>query len=234
MITCHKRSPAPGIVGGVVLIVIGTVLLLGRFGLLDLGDVFRFWPALLIVFGVGRMITAQDDGNRVVGSLFAIAGAILLLNRLGYTSLRLLDLWPLAIIGLGVALLVGALSSRPAHRSGPSSLNWLDLWTVFGGIKVVNDSQSFEGGNLVAIFGGCQVDLSRAALATDTVIVTVYPIFGGIELRVPLTWKIVLQGSPIFGGFEDKTAHPLSDSNLPQPTLILRGMPMFGGVEVKN
>ena len=48
------RSP------GLVLIAAGVVLLLDNLDMLETGQVLRFWPVLLIGFGVGLLVKGQD------------------------------------------------------------------------------------------------------------------------------------------------------------------------------
>jgi len=232
----HSNQTSGAVVGG-VLVVFGTVLLLDRLHFIEIRDFFRFWPALLIAFGVLRMIQGPDGGARVFGGLVSMAGVVLLANRLGFTNIRLFDLWPMVIVGVGVVLLWNALEGRASGTPAPppgNSENWLQFSTVFGGIEVRSNSQAFEGGNLTAIFGGCEVDLSRTIMATDSAVLNMSAIFGGISIRVPETWTVVFQGTPVFGGYEDKTRHPVSVPGEPVKTLYVRGTAAFGGIEVKN
>jgi hypothetical protein len=41
---------------------------------------------------------------------------------------------------------------------------------------------------------------------------------------------VVLHGTPILGGFEEKTAHPAAGTK----RLIVKGYAIMGGVEVRN
>jgi len=57
-------------------------------------------------------------------------------------------------------------------------------------------------------------------------------IFGsGITLKCPPDWTVVLHGTPIMGGFTDKTTPPPLNNG---KRLILRGHAIMGGVEVRN
>jgi predicted membrane protein len=239
----QQSRPAPGAVVGGVLVVLGTVLLLDRLQFIQIRDWFRYWPVLLILIGVVKVIDGPDGGARAFGGLLSGAGTVLLLNRLGLTNIRLFDLWPVTIIAVGVALLYNALSGGArwggfGHANMPSNPNsgdsWIEFTTIFGGVEVRNNSTSFEGGNLTAIFGGIEVDLRRAAMAGDSAAITLTATFGGISLRVPENWVVVFQGQPIFGGYEDKTAHMQPVPGLTLKTLYLRGTAAFGGIEVKN
>jgi len=37
-------------------------------------------------------------------------------------------------------------------------------------------------------------------------VLDVFAFWGGVEVRVPRDWTVVMKGTPILGGFTDKTA----------------------------
>jgi hypothetical protein len=74
--------------------------------------------------------------------------------------------------------------------------------------------------------------LRKAEMKVDRVIIEANAIFGGIEIRVPETWQVVLRGTGVFGGFGDQTMHAMGDAK--HPEVILTGVAIFGGVNVKN
>jgi hypothetical protein len=80
------------------------------------------------------------------------------------------------------------------------------------------------------VMGGVHLDLRRASLRGRAVLDT-FAMWGGVELVVPEGWAVELQGTPILGGFEDKTRPPLDDN---APRLVVRGVAVMGGVEIKN
>lgn len=81
-----------------------------------------------------------------------------------------------------------------------------------------------------AVMGGCDLDLRDATPTADPVIVQVFAMWGGIEVRVPTDWIVENEAWPILGGVVDNTQTPV------QPTrrVILRGMAFMGGVEIRN
>ena len=62
------RPPHRSIAGPVVLILMGVLFLLGTMGIMDihhLGSLFaRFWPALLILWGVMKLIEYEQAKRR--------------------------------------------------------------------------------------------------------------------------------------------------------------------------
>ena len=89
----------------------------------------------------------------------------------------------------------------------------------------------FRGAELSVIMGGCEIDLHAAAMQAPQATIRVSCIAGGVELRVPEEWDVVIEVSPFLGGVEDKTRHP---ANGGAKRLIVDGVIVAGGVEVKN
>jgi hypothetical protein len=58
--------------------------------------------------------------------------------------------------------------------------------------------------------------------------------FGAIELRVPETWRVSMQGNAVFGAYEDKTIPPRPEPGAETPTLVIKGGTAFGAVIIRN
>jgi predicted membrane protein len=107
----------------------------------------------------------------------------------------------------------------------------LSATAVLGGVKRLNNSQDFRGGDATAIMGGCEIDLRAASITVPhEPVLEVFAMWGGIQIRVPPDWTVVSRVDPILGGFEDKTAQPKDESK----RFVVRGTVVMGGVEVKN
>jgi predicted membrane protein len=213
---------------GIVLLALGVLLLLDNFDILESGPVLRWWPVVLIAFGLMRMV--QPGGGKIFGILLVIVGAALLLNNLDITSIRFWDLWPLFLVLLGVSMLWRrSLVSAPRGASSPD--NTLYGSAFMGGFERSSASQAFEGGRLSATMGGCEVDLRNAKMKGEEVVIDVFVFWGGIELKVPREWNVQLDVSPFMGGAEDETVHP---SVAGAPRLRIRGEIIMGGLTVGN
>ena len=81
-----------------------------------------------------------------------------------------------------------------------------------------------------AVMGGCDIDLREAVPTTDPLVIQVFAMWGGIDLRVPPGWLIQNEAWPILGGIVDSTTPPA----VPTHRVILRGNAFMGGVEIKN
>ena len=53
---------------------------------------------------------------------------------------------------------------------------------------------------------------------------------GGIAIKIPADWQVVLRVSSILGGVDDKSVPPMQ----PEKTLTLQGGVIMGGIEIKN
>jgi predicted membrane protein len=108
----------------------------------------------------------------------------------------------------------------------------LDAVSVFGGVKKIIFSKNFQGGEIVNIFGGAELDLTQADI-NGRVYVDVTQVFGGTKIIVPAHWMVISDLAAIFAGFDDKrirTNAPLDSTKV----LVLKGVSIFGGVDVRS
>jgi predicted membrane protein len=230
----HGFRANPGIIPGLVVIAVGVIFLLSNLNIVYVHELWRYWPVVLIAAGLARLVDAQSDGARSTGGVLLVVGALFLANTLGFLHLTWRDYWPLILIGAGLLMLWNRLYtpiSAPAAGGQPEG--WLNLVAIFGGVERKVTTGDFQGGNITAMFGGVNVNLRKAGMAAESAILDISAMFGGVEIKVPENWIVVLQGTSIFGGFSDETAHPPLD--MPGvKRLFLKGSAIFGGVEVKN
>ncbi len=253
-----SRGPmGQGVVFAVLMIAVGVLLFLDNIGLFHFHDIWRFWPVVLIAVGVAKLTDSRGPGARVWALMVMVVGAAFLLDNLGIWHASWNTIWPLGLVGFGLLLLVNALE-RPDSRSGgafargcarfragvlpnnpladTSPENTLHEWVTFGGVKRKLDTQNFQGGEAVAVFGGIEIDLRRANIAPTAgdVVIDANSTFGGIEIRVPDNWRVITRGVGIFGGYEDKTIPPRGQEGATAPKLIVKGYALFGGVSIEN
>ena len=231
-----------GFAWGFVIVLVGVALLLHHLGIIPFDPVARFWPLILVLFGVMNLMARS---GRFFGFLLILAGIVLQLNRLGITHFSFADLWPIALIAVGLLLMWGSLETRGFLRAkakaikdfrdqvtgatGP--LTMLNAVAVFGGCERRVAGQNFQGGRATAVFGGIELDF-RDADMVDEAILEVNCVFGGVEIRVPESWHVHSRSLPVFGGYEDRTRQPYSPGKT--KTLIVTGMVVFGGIGIKN
>ncbi len=110
--------------------------------------------------------------------------------------------------------------------------DFVDSTSIFGGAKKNIISKNFKGGDLVNIFGGTELDLTRADF-TGTAVIELTTIFGGTKLIVPSNWTVKSEAVTIFGGLEDKRNMQTALDD-PEKVLLLKGTVIFGGIEIKS
>ncbi|CDG83763.1 LiaI-LiaF-like domain-containing protein [Janthinobacterium agaricidamnosum] len=247
-----KEKPqleSPGqIVLGVVVIGLGLLFLLDNLNLIDVRYAFRFWPTIIMLFGVLKIMQSRSTGAYIVGGALVLFGLALTLKYLGLIYISWKTLWPLLLIALGFSIVLRSLRGRRRTRraaqggvaGAPVSLDKLDkkaadddseveVTAILGGYVRRIGAQDFRGGEVTAILGGCELDLRNAAIRGEAVL-NVFVMCGGITIKVPPDWSVVLQGTPILGGFDEKTIVPPDASQ----RLIVRGYAIMGGLEVRN
>jgi predicted membrane protein len=204
------------IFGGIMLLV-GGIFLLHNLGLLHGNVLAYFWPVILIAIGVSLLVRALE-GN------------------------HMWDLWgdhpqPSAsgTPNAGTPN-TGAAAPQSTYFSatkGVDSRNTFKEEHIFSGAKRRIETQEFEGGEALVIFGGIELDLRKASTKREQVFIEANAIMGGIEIRVPETWHVTVRGTAIFGGYNDETIKSIG-ADTRTPELIVTGAAIFGGVNLKN
>jgi predicted membrane protein len=224
---------SPQIVLGLIIIGIGTLFLLDNFGMVYAEDYLRFWPALLVIYGLVKVVFPERPSSRFWGAMLALFGALLLARRLHWVYVDPWELWPIFLIAIGGMMLwKSSMRGRNATTlPGSASEDSIIQGTaIMSGFRRVSSSQDFRGGELTAIMGGVEVDLRGAGLKQEAVI-NVFAFWGGIEMKVPQDWTVIVRGTPIMGGIEHKAFPGKQD---PAKRLIIDGQVIMGGVEISN
>ena len=137
--------------------------------------------------------------------------------------------WPALLIVIGLFIAFG----KTIDRIPENSDDVLNHFVIFSGLKDKSISKNFKGGDIAAIFGGIELDLRDAHLAEEGALLNLTVAFGGIEVRVPNQWKVIVRGTPIFGGWDNKTSAP-TDAPEDRPVLNVKCLAMFGGIDINN
>lgn len=184
----------------------------------------QWWPIIFILVGIVQLIS-NPRNNFLIGIIFILLGVIILGNQ--FIDINLFTiLWPIFLILIGLTFIIKRGKIKPMTDSS----DVLQNFTLFGGNNIKNRSQNFKGGEITTIFGGAQIDLTQIAILNEAHL-ELTCIFGGITIIVPDNINIVITGTPVFGGWEDKTNY---SNNIPATTLSINCFPLFGGIEIKN
>ncbi|SFE43543.1 hypothetical protein SAMN05216238_11610 [Lentibacillus persicus] len=84
---------------------------------------------------------------------------------------------------------------------------------------------------MTTVFGGAEIDL-RDVFVGEGASLDLASILGGANIRVPEDVQVEISGSPILGGWENKTKVHEKHSDL--PVLKINCMTILGGAEIQN
>lgn len=239
---------SPRLVFGLAIMALGALLTLDNLGVLDARPLLRFWPVALIAMGVAKLMQPAATGQRTSGIIWLSLGVAFLLH-----SLRLIDfdkLWPVVLLVIGARIVWKAAvrSPRPSKAErirralvdsgAPVADTSLQMESdsvvrtvaVMGGVSRGTNSQDFQGGEAVAIMGGCEINLRQARMAGPEAVIDTLAIWGGVDIYVPEDWEVVNKGFALMGGFGDQTRRPAE----PKGRLVVTGLAVMGGVDISN
>ena len=204
----------------------GLLLTADNLGFVDAERYLRFWPGILLVVGVFKLLDPR--ASRLAGAGLTIAGAWLLALNLDLVRFTIFDLWPLILISVGLVLLARAFGVKPPNPlEGAAAGGTL---AMFANRHVVETSQDYRGTNLIATLGGHTLDLSGANITTAPAVIDCFAFWGSIEIIVPDDWEVVSEVTPIMAGFEAKSGTNAD----PRKRLVVRGAAIMAGIDVRN
>jgi predicted membrane protein len=241
MNTIRKNPSFPAAAGavrlifGILVIVAGLLFTLDNFGLVDARFILRLWPVALVAVGLTKALQRQGFWNGFWGAVIALAGVLLLLDNLRVLRFPVWKLMPLILVAIGIRLVQKAGGRTYPDRTIESrTAAKLDETAIFGGWDRSVTTNEFLGGEINAIFGGFELDLTNCRIPDDQASITVFIAFGGGDIRVPRDWAVDVKAFAIFGGTDDKSSHPPLDGDVPPKRLVIDGFVVFGGLDIKN
>ncbi|HKV05852.1 MAG TPA: DUF5668 domain-containing protein [Candidatus Acidoferrales bacterium] len=237
----REHSSNRGFAVGLIILAVGVALLLDQLGYVEAERILRFWPLIVVAWGVDRL-TCANPHSRFWGGFLILLGGVLQLEELGYQRVRIETVWPVFIIWAGVMLIFRSswwpsvqpprsdnrtFEADPPRRAEPpppstqanfSNESWTNAW----GHHDAHSSPESRV-NLVRIFSGARWRIVSKDF-TGGEIVT---IFGGFRLDLR---DADLRGNQaridavsVFGGGEILVP--------PNWTVVSRGVGIFGGYE---
>lgn len=243
----HSRRRGDGTATGVFLVLIGAGILIHKMNP-DIPDWIFSWKTFLIALGI---YLGYKENFRLGGWIAPIIIGVVFIVRNHYENLAIANyLWPIAIIGFGLGIVFkNKLQKNILHPNDQppstgndsqpfdSDTNWssedvIEAVNIFSGSKKINISKNFKGGEITNIFGGSEINLSKADLQGQSVL-EITCIFGGTKLIVPADWNIQQNAVAIFGGVDDKRPITGMHEN-PSKTLIIKGTVIMGGIDIRS
>lgn len=105
---------------GAVIMTAGLIFLMDRMDIIAPATVALYWPGLLVVFGMTRIMWPSRPGAEVGGTWIALAGGLLMLDQLDVMKLR--ESWPVFLIVGGLVLMFRALDWLPDGKRSQEDL----------------------------------------------------------------------------------------------------------------
>lgn len=173
------------------------------------------------------LVTGRREGLIFLG----IGTFFLIPDIFDLPRFRIRDWWPLILIVMGVVIV---LRRKDYHASGliEDDRDFFNNTSIFGGSNKAFTSKNFQGGKITAVFGGSDVDFSEVELGQEEVVLDVFCLFGGNNIRVPNDWTVLNDSFVIFGGYDDERR--MNPDRDPNKVLRIKGSIIFGGMEVKG
>ena len=107
------RIPFGKLALGIVLLLVGLLSFTDYMDLVDLREIWRFWPVLLIFIGVSSEIDSLRQRKDGGGHLLAAIGVWMLVANHRFWGLNHRTAFPLAIAVVGLGVILHALVDAP-------------------------------------------------------------------------------------------------------------------------
>src|SRR5262245_13860684 len=245
---------------GLALVALGAIFILDNLHLIYAGRLWDYWPVLMIVPGLARLLQPSRPGQRVWGAILVALGGLFLLRNLDVFWIPFHRVWPILLVVGGLYLIWQTATRRsalatavdggtnPGARAfdgaraglsatdgiaGATTVSELNEFALCGGGHRIVQASDFRGGTITVVAGGFDIDLRDAAMSRESVTVELFVMMGGVVFRVPEGWKVLVNVTPLLGGSDLKARTvPAPDGSV--RTLVLNGFILMGGIEVKN
>jgi len=240
---------------GLILIAAGLAIFGCNMGLIpfQINDYIFNWRIFFVIFGIIHLFKPKQFW---VGIVSLIAGFLFYAPMIFNLNIDTHAMfWPVLLVTIGFFIILKKNNDHKCYKKHPhfweahcnikdaefeeetkkseTNDNYIEDVCFFSGGEKIISSKSFEGGSIVAVFGGINLNLKKAELSPNKNSLEVVMIFGGCKLFVPSDWNVRIETVSVFGGFVDKRV--ITDINPnPEKTLILKGVTIFGGGEIRN
>ncbi len=224
---------------GGLLVLFGVAALLMQYGMMPSIALWKLWPLIFVWKG---LLSTTEPRKRIGGLSWLVLGAAAQAYYLDYLPLEWRVLWPALAIVAGLRIMSGAIARRRwttrhhiehsgTHEHMDQSENLsLQVDLVLGGREDKLEGREFAGGRVSCTLAGYELDLRGAHMVGDEAVLHCDITMGGVELRVPRSWRVEVDSSPILGGIENNTQCSEPEAK----RLLVRGHVVMGGLEIRN
>jgi predicted membrane protein len=221
--------------GGLVILV-GVLLLASTTGVAGAATVWDWVPLVFVLLGLWALVRSGFRNLTGPVLVIVIAGTFQLRNLGIVTDAAIGTWWPLFVVLLGLLIVLNRSRRRErARAAGVDADGELTAVGIFGGGDRRLSTDRFTGGELLAVFGGIDLDLGDVSIPAPPAVVEIVCLFGGVEIRVPAAWDVRIDVLALFGGAsDDRPRRGATDRERGDPDLVVTGFVAFGGVEIRD
>ena len=223
------------IVWGIAIVALGVIFGGNAIGLFNFDVFFDGWWTLFII--VPSAVSLITEKERLQSLAFLGAGIIMLLatQHVFEWDVAWKAILALFLILIGLSIIFRSIFHSKNDKEVEKKVKDADDKTmdaqtaVFSGSERVYNDEVFSGSNMVAIFGGAELDLRKAKFTKDTVI-KAFALFGGVEIKVPEDVNIKSKSGFIFGGISDDR----KGESKGKYTIYIDAAGGFGGITISD
>jgi predicted membrane protein len=228
---------------GIILVILGALFLFDNYGLFwfNIHPFIFGWHSIFLLLGI---VLVVNHKNSVFGYILLGVGIIGVLKHSFFFNIDFEDFWPLILFALGLWLILSrrerqinnvkfTMPGNEKTSADSSVFDTIDEVCVFNNVRKTINSTNFKGGTITSIFGSVKLDLTSAKLAPGENNLEINNIFGAVKIRVPQDWRVLVNVSAIFGGFDDKRFGGIFKTEESQGILVIKGTTIFGGGDLK-
>lgn len=225
------------IVWGIAIIALGIIFGGNALGLFNVNIFFDGWWTLFII--VPSVISLFTEKEKISSLVFIAAGVLLLLAAQDVFSYEVAwkAILAVALVAIGTSIIIKSIFHSKNDKEVEKKVKDLgdgktmdSQMAVFSGTERVYNNEVFSGANLMAVFGGVDLDLRKAKFEKDTVI-KAFCLFGGIDIKAPEDVQVKIKSGFIFGGASDERK---GDTSKGKHTIYLDVAGGFGGVSISD
>lgn len=244
-VAVRKTTPF-SLVWAATLMLFGLLLILGNLGVIH-ATASVAWPLILIACGVSALLNRNSWGRwmgRVPGSPGSErnqpGAAPWVWADQAWATKHQWKQWRREVRRRRWEEFTDGGYAQSGVRGG-----WVHEIAIFFSSRRQLEGREITGGQLVSVFGSIELDLRGATVPlapagadgsqpARRAEVEATCVFGSIEIRVPQTWRVLKQGTGLFGSYEDKTLPLRPEPGTEPPTLYIRGGAVFGSVTIES
>lgn len=203
-------------------------------------------PAALILIGIGTVFSLQRNfdfniGKLIIPLFLTGLGVWLLIDknksyskknrfRKSYST----D-WQAAKQAEEQSTYEGAESTFSESYSNTGNVtdnDFLNSTAIFSEEKKTVVSRNLQGGDIVNIFGGTDINLIQADIK-GPIVIDIFQLFAGTKIIVPSNWRLHSKVVSVFGEVDDRRFIQEAPKD-EEKIVYLKGTSIFGGITIKS